>query len=211
MRILRLRTTGRIYTSNVYLIRGDWKGLSDPNALVDVGADPAVLDHLEELDTGLGKPKIERVVLTHSHSDHMALLPEVSGRYRPEVYAWSPYLDGVDHVLAPGQHLRLGDRDFEVIHAPGHSIDSICLFDGQDGVLFAGDSPVLVRSADGKHEAGFVNALREICLRDVRQIYFGHGEPLLEGARGQLLESLANAREANDRANRVRAEVARPG
>ena len=64
MRILRLRATGRIYSSNVYLITGDWKGLSDPNTLVDVGADPAVLDHLEELDTGLGKPKVERVVLT---------------------------------------------------------------------------------------------------------------------------------------------------
>ena len=201
MRILRLRATGRIYSSNVYLITGDWKGLSDPNALVDVGADPAVLDHLEEIDTGLGKPKIERVVLTHSHSDHMALLPEVRARYQPAVYAFSPYLDGVDHVLAPGQHLRLGDRDFEVIHMPGHSIDSICLFEETEGVLFAGDSPVLVRSPDGKHEAGFVNALRDICQRDVRAIYFGHGEPVVENVRNQLLESLANVREANDRSS----------
>ena len=210
MRILRLRATGRIYSSNVYLITGDWKGLSDPNALVDVGADPAVLDHLEEIDTGLGKPKIERVVLTHSHSDHMALLPEVRARYQPAVYAFSPYLDGVDHVLAPGQHLRLGDRDFEVIHMPGHSIDSICLFAETEGVLFAGDSPVLVRSPDGKHEAGFVNALRDICQRDVRAIYFGHGEPAVENVRNLLLESLANARDANDRANEKRAGVAPP-
>ena len=210
MRILRLRATGRIYSSNVYLITGDWKGLSDPNALVDVGADPAVLDHLEEIDTGLGKPKIERVVLTHSHSDHMALLPEVRARYQPAVYAFSPYLDGVDHVLAPGQHLRLGDRDFEVIHMPGHSIDSICLFAETEGVLFAGDSPVLVRSPDGKHEAGFVNALRDICQRDVREIYFGHGEPVVENVRNLLLESLANARDANDRANEKRAGVAPP-
>ena len=210
MRILRLRATGRIYSSNVYLITGDWKGLSDPNALVDVGADPAVLDHLEEIDTGLGKPKIERVVLTHSHSDHMALLPEVRARYQPAVYAFSPYLDGVDHVLAPGQHLRLGDRDFEVIHMPGHSIDSICLFEETEGVLFAGDSPVLVRSPDGKHEAGFVNALRDICQRDVREIYFGHGEPVVENVRNLLLESLANARDANDRANEKRAGVAPP-
>jgi glyoxylase-like metal-dependent hydrolase (beta-lactamase superfamily II) len=187
LRIQLLRTSGRIYSSNVYLILGDWKGLGDPNTLVDVGADPAVLDRLEELDTGLGKPKIERVVLTHSHSDHVALLPEV--------HAFSPYLDGVDHVLAPGEHLRLGDRDFEVIHTPGHSTDSICLFNEAEGVLFAGDSPVLTRSTDGGHEAGFVNALREICQRDVREIYFGHGAPVVEGVRSLLLDSLANVRE----------------
>lgn len=211
MRIQQLRAGGRIYSSNVYLIVGDWKGLGDPNALVDVGADPAVLDHLEELDTGLGKPKVERVVLTHSHSDHMALLAEVRARYQPIVYAFSPYLDHVDHVLVPGEHLRLGDRDFEVIHAPGHSTDSICLFNEAEGVLFAGDSPVLTRSTDGRHEAGFVNALREICQRDVREIYFGHGAPVVEGVRGLLLESLANVRDANDRAHDPRSEVAPVG
>ena len=211
MQIRLLRTTGRIYTSNVYLILGDWKCLGDPNTLLDVGADPAVLDHLEEIDTGLGKPKVEQVVLTHSHSDHMALLPEVRARYQPAVCAFSPYLDGVDHVLVPGEHLRLGDRDFEVIHTPGHSTDSICLFNEAEGVLFAGDSPVLTRSNDSKHEAGFVNALREICQRDVRQIYFGHGEPVVEGVRGMLLESLANVREANDRANSIREGAAPVG
>jgi glyoxylase-like metal-dependent hydrolase (beta-lactamase superfamily II) len=211
VRIQRLRTTGRIYSSNAYLILGDWKGLSDPNALVDVGADPAVLDHLEELDTGLGKPKVERVVLTHSHSDHMALLPEVRVRYRPAVYACSPYLECVDHVVGAGQHLRLGDRDFEVIHTPGHSTDSICLFDEVEGVLFAGDSPLLVRATDGAHEEGFVNALRDICRRDVREIYFGHGPPVVEGVRQLLLDSLANVRDANDRASGRRPEVAGPG
>jgi hypothetical protein len=68
---------------------------------------------------------------------------------------------------------------------------------------------VLARSSDGRHEAGFVNALRDICQRDVRAIYFGHGEPAVENVRVQLLESLANVREANDRALETPSEAAR--
>jgi hypothetical protein len=41
----------------------------------------------------------------------------------------------------------------------------------------------------------------------VRQIYFGHGEPVVENVRSLLLESLANVREANDRANSIREGV----
>jgi glyoxylase-like metal-dependent hydrolase (beta-lactamase superfamily II) len=208
VRIQLLRASGRFYSSNAYLIMGEWKGLGDPNTLVDVGTDVAVLDHLEQLDTGVGKPRIERVVLTHTHSDHTALLPEIRARYQPTVYAFSRYQDGVDHVLSPGEHLRLGDCDFEVIHTPGHSTDSICLFNETEGVLFAGDSPVLVRSAEDIHEEGFVNALSDICRRNVRKIYFGHGEPVVESARDLLLASLANVREAYDRAGLMRAGAA---
>ena len=47
----------------------------------------------------------------------------------------------------------------------------------EDGVLFVGDTPVIIRSTDGSHEEGFVRALERLCRKDVRAIYFGHGAP----------------------------------
>ena len=62
-----------------------------------------------------------------------------------------------------------------MIHTPGHSSDSICLYNEAEGVLFAGDTPAADHVADGSYEAGFQAALEKLCARDVRRIYFGHG------------------------------------
>ena len=194
MKIISVQGAGRIYSSNVYLVLGDWNRIEDLNTLVDVGNDPAVLDQLEEMHTGVGKKKVEQVVLTHSHSDHTALLPLIRERYNPTVFAFSPYLDGVDHVLKHGQLLRMGDREFEVIHTPGHSDDSISLFNVEDGLLFVGDTPVIIRSQGGSYEEGFVQAMQNICHRNVKKIYFGHGEPICQGVQSLLAASLANIR-----------------
>jgi glyoxylase-like metal-dependent hydrolase (beta-lactamase superfamily II) len=84
----------------------------------------------------------------------------------------------------------MGDENFEVIHTPGHSSDSICLYNQTEGVLFAGDSPLMITSSTGTYEAGFLAALKKVCARDVRAIYFGHGAPLLAGCNTRLRRSL---------------------
>lgn len=45
----------------------------------------------------------------------------------------------VTRALVDGDLIDLGDRVFEVIHAPGHSPGSICLWESQRGILVAGD------------------------------------------------------------------------
>jgi glyoxylase-like metal-dependent hydrolase (beta-lactamase superfamily II) len=44
------------------------------------------------------------------------------------------------HTLSEGDMVDLGDRQFKVLHLPGHSPDSIALFDEADGTLFSGDA-----------------------------------------------------------------------
>lgn len=83
MKIISVQGSGRIYTSNVYLVLGDWNRIQDINTLVDVGSDPAILDQLEAMHTGVGKKKIDQVVLTHCHSDHTAMLSLIRERYHP--------------------------------------------------------------------------------------------------------------------------------
>lgn len=194
MRITNLTNSrSMIYSSNVYLVLGDWSTLDDVNTLIDVGNDPAVAERIKYIPTGLGKRPIEQVILTHSHFDHAALLPIIRDRFAPVIYAHSPFV-GADVVVHDGQRLRCGDRSFEVIHTPGHSDDSICLYGETDGVLFVGDTPVIIRSPDDTHEDRFVAALEQLCRLDVRAIYFGHGDPLLTGVQTALHTSLCNVR-----------------
>jgi glyoxylase-like metal-dependent hydrolase (beta-lactamase superfamily II) len=193
MRIVILEHSGLIYTSEAYLVLGRASRMGDVNTLVDVGQDPAILASIERAPTGVGKWPVEQVVLTHNHSDHCALLPQVIEAYHPKVFAFSPNIDGVDRVLRDGATIKMGDQHFEVIHTPGHSSDSVCLYNQAEGVLFAGDSPLLIASPEETHEAGFLAALAKLCARDVRRIYFGHGAPLTERCNERLRESLKMA------------------
>jgi glyoxylase-like metal-dependent hydrolase (beta-lactamase superfamily II) len=196
MRIINLTDhKSMIYSSNVYLVLGDWSAIEDVNTLVDVGNDPAIMGRIGFAPMGVGKKAVEQVILTHGHFDHSALLPTIRQAYAPHVYAQSAFV-GADTVIQDGQVLRCGDRWFQVLHTPNHSDDSICLYCQMDGMLFVGDTPVLIRSTDGSYEERFVQALEKLCQLDVKTIYFGHGDPVTEGGQRLLIESLENVKRA---------------
>ena len=93
MKILNLTTDSKIYTSNVYLITGTWNAIDDVNTLIDVGRDPSVIDKINSASTGVGKRRVEQVVLTHGHYDHASLLPRIREVFNPVVYAFSYFLE----------------------------------------------------------------------------------------------------------------------
>jgi glyoxylase-like metal-dependent hydrolase (beta-lactamase superfamily II) len=185
-----------MYTSNVHLILGNYNAVTDVNTLVDVGRDPLIIERIYETPTGVGKRRVEQVVLTHSHYDHAEALSLIREAFHPIVYAFSPFLEGVDHVLRGGESLKFGDRIFEVIYTPGHSHDSICLYCEQDRTLFAGDTTLIVQSLGGTYEEGYIHALEKLCRRDISTIYFGHGESLLKGCNRTLRNTLRNVKES---------------
>jgi glyoxylase-like metal-dependent hydrolase (beta-lactamase superfamily II) len=194
MKAIPIQGTNYVYTCNVYLVLGAWNRLEDVNTLVDVGNDPSIVETLQTVNAGVGKNKVEQVVLTHDHSDHTGVLSQIRKAFRPVVCAFSPFLEGVDRVLRHGDTIRMASGLFEVIHTPGHSSDSICLFNREHGTLFAGDTPLVVRSPGGAYEEGFLRAMENLSERDVRTIYFGHGEPLTQHANETLANSLAHVR-----------------
>ena len=190
MNLTRESTT---YTSNVYFLLGDWKTVDDLNTLIDVGRDPSIIEKIQQLDTGVGKKRVEKAVLTHGHYDHVSLLPTIKDEFAPEVYAFHSF-DGVSHVLRDGQTLKLADRIFEVIHTPGHTSDSICLYCDQDALIFSGDTSLIITTTDGSYEETFIIALERIARRNITTIYPGHGEPITVGVKRSLYTSLDNVR-----------------
>jgi glyoxylase-like metal-dependent hydrolase (beta-lactamase superfamily II) len=165
MKIITLPGAQHLYSSNAYLILGDWKRIEDINTLIDVGSDPNIVQVINRLETGVGKKRVEQVILTHCHSDHTAALPAIIDAFHPRVYAFSPFGEGIDQVLKNGDRLRIGERTGEIIHTPGHSSDSISIYIEDEGVLFAGDAPVVIRTIAGGYEEDYLEALKELNLR----------------------------------------------
>lgn len=189
MKVINLTENSNVYTSNVYLIRGTHNTLSDVNTLVDVGRDPALIAAVESAPTGVGK-KVEQVILTHCHYDHTEMLTAIKQRYKPKVFAFSPFVKQVDNILSDGCQIKCGDCNFTVLYIPGHSQDSICLYDPESGTFFAGDSPLLIRTSDSTYDDAFMTAFRKVAALDIKTIYFGHGPPMTENCNSNIKSSL---------------------
>ena len=178
MKIINLTQNSSLYTCNVYLVTGSWNALQDLNTLVDVGRDSSIIDKINNYATGIGKHKIDQVILTHSHYDHASLLPDIKQIYHPKTYAYSSSLQFIDRTVSDGYKIKLGDTWFEVIYAPGHSSDSICLYSKSAHVLFSGDLPFIIKTAQGTYEEHFLLLLKRLSTLNIDIIYPGHGPPI---------------------------------
>jgi glyoxylase-like metal-dependent hydrolase (beta-lactamase superfamily II) len=196
MRIILLRKNPGVYSGNAWLVLGDSNTLHGVNALVDIGLDAFILDHLQQISTGIGKKSLQKVFLTHSHYDHAGGLEEVRREFNPEIYAFA-LLPGVTRRLRDGERVSLGDRRFEVLHTPGHSEDSMCLYCAEDHVLFSGDTPVQIRTAGGAYPRALTVSLERLCALPVQTIYPGHGDPMTRRATETLRETLENVRRSD--------------
>ena len=103
-------------------------------SLVDTGSGIApneVAPQLEQL--GLRIEKISKVVITHGHIDHIGGLTEIAEHCSPRVFVHQNDSEvlgslGIKSVgyLTDGDTIRLGQRELEVLHTPGHTEGSIC-------------------------------------------------------------------------------------
>jgi glyoxylase-like metal-dependent hydrolase (beta-lactamase superfamily II) len=195
MKIIPLKKSDKVYSCNPYLILGDWNRVEDVNTVIDPGTDDFVLDEIAHLSTGLGKVAVEQIILTHNHFDHAAGVSALKKRYGARVLAFvnGP---GVDELLRDGQFVKAGDGFLEVIHTPGHSSDSICLYAPSAQSLFSGDTQIKVRTPGDVYTPGYLDGLVKLAGRKIERIYSGHDEPLTIRARETILETLANVRKS---------------
>ncbi|WP_067618985.1 MBL fold metallo-hydrolase [Alicyclobacillus acidiphilus] len=133
------------WDANAYLFPGQ-----EP-ALVDCGSPLGYAALKESLRQFGYEPKdIRKVIGTHGHWDHVSGMASL--RQESDAVLWlhpadkeqvehgdydktAAFLYGepfpatpVDHLLEDGQDILAGDHTLKVIHTPGHSIGSICLW-----------------------------------------------------------------------------------
>lgn len=188
MRVIEL-IQAPIYTCRSYLLLGDWNVLGDVNTLIDPGTDGSVIDQIETLSTGCGKVPVEQVILTHNHFDHAAGVDIFKKRYGARVYAWSAGKD-VDELLCDGQHVKTADDQLQVLHTPGHSSDSVCLYNNAQRILFSGDTQLRIRSTGGVFVPEYLETLRRLSTLRIDTVYSGHDEPIVNDAEAVILEAL---------------------
>jgi glyoxylase-like metal-dependent hydrolase (beta-lactamase superfamily II) len=201
MRVVPLSQAPSLYTCRSYLLLGDWNLLGDVNTLIDPGTDGSVLDQIETLSTGCGKIPVEQVILTHNHFDHAAGVDFIKRRYGARVYAWS---DGksVDELLRDGQIIKAGDDQLQVLYSPGHSSDSICLYNAAQRILFSGDTQLRIRTPEGTFAPEYVETLRRLSTFRIDTVYSGHDEPMTSHVRETILATLANVRSSRTEENK---------
>ena len=175
MKISNLTEDSKIYTSNVFLVMGTWNTIDDITTLIDVGSDEMVISKIESINTGLGKKKVDQVILTHSHSDHAAMLPKIKEAFNPQICAFNSHLKGIDRILRDGEVIRIGEQYFEVFHITAHSYDSICLFGEHEGILFAGDTTFPIEFENDVLKKENEAVLSRLNERTVKILYHGHG------------------------------------
>ena len=103
------------------------------------------------------------------------------------------------HPLTAGSHLQIGDRTFNVIHAPGHSDGQILLYAAADQLLLSGDhvlmkiTPNIGLWPDSQPNPlrRYLASLNELLTLEVRLALPGH-RTLITDWQGRLTELLAH-------------------
>jgi hydroxyacylglutathione hydrolase len=108
-------------------------GIVDP-------ADPApIIAAIEQLAGG----RLDLILLTHHHGDHVAGTDEVRARFGCPVVgaaADAHRLPRLDRSVREGDTVALGDSAATVIDTPGHTIGHIAFHFADGGVLLCGDT-----------------------------------------------------------------------
>lgn len=163
--------------------------------VIAVGDDVAVVDGgSNELDAVLaevGDRKLEMVLQTHNHGDHVVTLRDLVDKTKTPVYAHpADPLPVSAEKLDDGATIGLGGCLFKVLHTPGHTPGAVCFLLEESGErhLFAGDT--LFPGGPG-NTFGNADAFRTIIesletklfvLPDETHVYPGHGDDTTIGA-----------------------------
>ena len=180
---------GYDYSSNIFLIQGDYHSIIDP------GNDYTAF--LDLVHLGFNPPDIKKIVLTHSHHDHVMGTFELFRGYPG--YKKDLQVEVIIHEAGPqefkemvkqfgcrltevkgGEILELSGLEFEVIHAPGHTLDGICLFHAPSRTLFTGDTVLPHAMAEMDQDRGgrmdhYLYALRTLLKKEIDHVLPGHG------------------------------------
>ncbi len=177
---------GGIFTgkgTNTYLIGKEDITLIDPG--------PNIPEHIDKI-LSVGKNKIKRILVTHTHTDHSpAALPiskklniPMFGRLVERESQWEDETFIPDNVLSHGNEISTDEYSLETIHTPGHASNHLCFYINEIKCLLTGDhimdgSTVVIAPPDG-NMTEYINSLRLLEEYEINYFLPGHGNIMKE-------------------------------
>ncbi|MDX1576479.1 MAG: MBL fold metallo-hydrolase, partial [Kiloniellales bacterium] len=95
-------------------------------------------------------------------------------------------------LLAEGDVIDLGERRIEVLHTPGTTPGSLCLWERETGILFTSDTlydDPRDRGLDPPDPVQFAESLERLREFPVLQVYGGHFEPLSRARMHEIIDA----------------------
>ncbi len=182
----------KTFGSNAYLLLG--KRI----ALVDSSTDANGLQKaLAKL--GLHPDDITLILHTHAHADHffcdslfkkakiaMHAADAEAMNAENTKYTCSDFFNNkefpkIDLILKNSQKIDLGNFNLQVIHTPGHTSGSVCLYGKKHKILFSGDT-IFPEGGRGRtdlpggDEKAMAKSLEMLKKLDYKMLCAGHGE-----------------------------------
>jgi glyoxylase-like metal-dependent hydrolase (beta-lactamase superfamily II) len=182
---------------NVWIVGDDEEVI-----VIDPGSDTAgVLDVV-------GDREIVAVICTHGHAAHVAAAIELAERDEAPValhpkdrmfWREAHPEDDADIEMEDGGTFEVADVQLEVIHAPGHTGGSVCLYCEELGVVFTGHA--LLAEGPVPHDgefpdfAGQLTAIGEhlLTLPSGTRVLPGHGQETTIAAAEKKFDSWVSA------------------
>ena len=159
---------------------------------VDTGFEKTPSDNLFPFLKELGRSpeEIDLVVNTHRDGDHVQGNKVIKEKTNAKLAIHeldAEAVEGVDIKLKNGDYVELGDRKFEVIHTPGHTPGSICLYQKENQLLIVGDSLIGDRFNLIRMDKNiYLNSLRRLLDLEVKLLIQSH--PRVPFEKGVLTE-----------------------
>ncbi len=174
---------------NTYLLNGSVRVLIDPGHKHLSGH---VKDELQKLN--LSPRDINTILITHGHPDHMEgieLFQDSKICMHREEYNFirevAPHYGGIfegtgfePHILLQEGTLKIGEFELMIIHTPGHSPGSICIYWPEKKTLVSGDlvfaGGVGRTDLPGGNSDELKRSIRKVMDLDMEYLLPGHGE-----------------------------------
>jgi len=192
---------GRNFDSNIYVILGG------KPTIVDTGTGLYYKEVIRDIKEIVDPTSINQIIITHEHFDHCGGVEKIfeitdektkviahidaSDKMERGESTFAKMLGGVmpkmpvDIKLKDGDTIMIGDEAFKVLHTPGHTPGSMCLYSKTSKSLISGDT-VFSHGSFGRYDfpGGDAELLRQSIERlaklDVVNLYPGH-ESTVEG------------------------------
>jgi glyoxylase-like metal-dependent hydrolase (beta-lactamase superfamily II) len=181
--------------TNTYLVGREDLTLIDPG--------PNIKEHIDEI-IRVGKNKIKRILVTHTHTDHSpAALPiskvldvPMYGRLIDGESSWEDETFIPDVILNDADIIKTDEYTLEAIHTPGHASNHLCFLIKELNCLITGDhimegSTVVIGPPDG-NMADYLESLNKLFKYKINCLAPGHGNFMYEPKK--VIESIIRHR-----------------